>query len=127
MAWKYNSLHVRTPLPRRQEAKRKGTDVELKAGTRMRSTVCETQVVVVRAPQQGVDIECGGAPLVTDMDGAPAGEPASGLDGGTLIGKRYVDEEAGLELLCTKAGTGSLTCNGSVLAVKDAKPLPSSD
>ncbi len=101
--------------------------MELKAGTRLRSTVCETQVVVVRAPEQSVDIACGGAPLVADLERPPTGQPAAGLDEGTLIGKRYVDEEVGLELLCTKAGAGSLTCNASVLALKDAKPLPSSD
>jgi hypothetical protein len=46
---------------------------------------------------------------------------------GTLIGKRYADEDVGLELLCTKAGDGSLTIGGEPLALKDAKPLPSSD
>jgi hypothetical protein len=44
-----------------------------------------------------------------------------------LIGKRYADEELGLELLCTRAGTGALTVNGEVLQVKGAKPLPASD
>ena len=40
---------------------------------------------------------------------------------------RYVDAAASLELLCTKPGKGSLGANGTPLAVKGAKPLPSSD
>ena len=48
------------------------------------------------------------------------GEPAA-------IGKRYADEQAGLEVLCTKGGDGALTLNGNVLLLKGAKPLPSSD
>ena len=36
-------------------------------------------------------------------------------------------EERGLELLCTKAGAGSLTLDGAPLGLKSAKPLPSSD
>ena len=32
-----------------------------------------------------------------------------------------------LELLCTKPGEGSLGAAGAPLAIKEAKPLPSSD
>jgi hypothetical protein len=46
---------------------------------------------------------------------------------GTLLGKRYADPASGLEVLCTKAGEGSLSIGDEPLAVKDAKPLPSSD
>jgi hypothetical protein len=46
---------------------------------------------------------------------------------GTLLGKRYADEAIGLEVLCTKAGQGSLSVGDTALAVKEAKPLPSSD
>jgi hypothetical protein len=74
-----------------------------------------------------VDLRCGGAPLL-------AGDAAAGdatldpeLSGGSLLGKRYADEDLGLELLCTKAGDGSLTLDGSPLGLKSAKPLPSSD
>jgi hypothetical protein len=51
------------------------------------------------------------------------------VDGGspTLVGKRYVVESLGLELLCTKGGTGELTVNGESLTVKRAKALPASD
>ncbi len=49
------------------------------------------------------------------------------LAGGTEIGKRYVDEETQVEVLCTKAGSGSLTVDGRPLVIKGAKPLPASD
>ena len=43
------------------------------------------------------------------------------------MGKRYSDEESGLEVLCSKAGEGALAGDGRALPVKGAKPLPSSD
>jgi hypothetical protein len=47
--------------------------------------------------------------------------------GGSLLGKRYSDDELGLELLCTKGGEGTLAVNGTPLPLRDAKPLPASD
>lgn len=100
--------------------------MELKPGTKLSSAVCETQVIVVRAPSEPVELGCGGAPLL-GADETPSGELDTSLGEGTLIGKRYAEEELGLELLCTKGGAGTLTCNGVVLQVKGAKPLPASD
>ncbi len=100
--------------------------MELKPGTKLMSAVCETQVIVVRAPAVEVELACGGAPLI-GTDGTPSGAIDPALSDGTLIGKRYAEEELGLELLCTKGGAGTLTCNGVVLDVKGAKPLPASD
>lgn len=100
--------------------------MELKPGSRLRSAVCSTEVVVVRAAP--VELRCGGRPMVP-ADGAGISDavqdeaPAER----TLLGKRYADPESGLEVLCTKAGTGSLTLGDAPLRVKDAKPLPSSD
>src|SRR5579862_4775014 len=102
--------------------------MELKAGTRLKSAVCETQVIAVRAPQGDVDITCGGHALIP-LDEEPAAGLVieSGHDGGTLLGKRYADEEVGIELLCTKAGAGALFLNGEPMRLKEAKALPSSD
>ena len=50
-----------------------------------------------------------------------------GFAQGTRIGKRYVDADGKTELLCVKAGQGSLAIAGVALQTKDAKPLPSSD
>jgi desulfoferrodoxin-like iron-binding protein len=44
-----------------------------------------------------------------------------------LLGKRYECSACGAELLCTKPGDGSLVCCGREMAVKLAKPLPTSD
>jgi len=44
-----------------------------------------------------------------------------------LLGKRYSDEESGIELLCTKTGVGPLSFQGRVLGQKQAKQLPASD
>ena len=101
--------------------------LQLKAGTRLRSVTDTTEVVVVKTPGDPVDLRCGGQPLVAmDADATPQ-EVESGFDGGTQLGKRYADEELGLEILCTKGGDGSLSVGDTVLDVKGAKPLPASD
>jgi len=46
---------------------------------------------------------------------------------GTQMGKRYVNEAETLEMLCTKAGEGSLGLDETPLMIKEAKPLPASD
>ena len=43
------------------------------------------------------------------------------------MGKRFADPDTGIEVLATKGGAGSLSLDGQPLALKDAKPLPSSD
>jgi len=101
--------------------------MKLKAGSRWKSAVCDTQVMVVAAPANEVDVTCGGAALV-ELDADPSGgEPAPDACDGTQIGKRYVNEAGDVELLCTKPGAGSLATDGQALGLKGAKPLPSSD
>lgn len=100
----------------------------VKPGSKLRSVVCGTEVVVVKAPGGDLDIECGGQKMVPAGDEpATLGQPAPGVDGGTLVGKRYVDDEGTLEVLCTRAGAGSLAVGGVPVNLRDAKPLPSSD
>ena len=43
------------------------------------------------------------------------------------LGKRYLCDKCGTEVLCNKAGTGTLECCGEPMKIKEAKPLPSSD
>ncbi len=101
--------------------------MELKAGTRLRSATDACEVVVVKAPGEPVDLRCGGHAFVA-MDAEPASASIeAGFDGGTQLGKRYADEALGLEILCTKAGEGSISVGDTVLEVKGAKPLPASD
>jgi hypothetical protein len=100
----------------------------LKPGTRLRSTVCATEIIVVRAPAGEADLGCGGAPLVPiGGDPPPRGALDAAFAEGTRLGKRYADDELGLEVLCTKPGDGSLSLGGRPLPEKDAKPLPASD
>jgi hypothetical protein len=97
-----------------------------RTGDQLASTVCTTRVIVVRAPSDGIaDLSCGGSPMVAAAGGRPAGAPAAGAV--TLLGKRYVDANDTIEVLCTAAGTGELTLDGVALAVKAAKVLPASD
>jgi hypothetical protein len=43
------------------------------------------------------------------------------------MGKRYADEQIGLELLCTKPGQGTIAVNGVPLTLVGPKLLPASD
>lgn len=97
----------------------------MKVGQRLRSTVCATNVVVVRAAD--VALACGGAPMVEKLEGDPAGDLTPGHDEGTALGKRYLHAGSGLEVMCVAAGAGSLSVDGEVLELKAAKSLPASD
>ncbi|MFA5941035.1 MAG: hypothetical protein WC809_16895 [Sinimarinibacterium sp.] len=100
----------------------------LKAGARFKSAVCDTQVMVVKAPAGEHELRCGGVDMLGATAAAPAGVAMDAAHGnGTLIGKRYVNTDESLELLCTKGGQGSLSLGGTALEVKQAKQLPSSD
>jgi hypothetical protein len=100
----------------------------LKTGSRWKSVVCDTEVVIVRPPTAPATLECGGAPMVPIATPRPEGVvPAADRANGSLLGKRYGDETLGLEVLCTKAGKGSLAVSGRALVVREAKKLPSSD
>lgn len=105
--------------------------MELKAGTRLRSATCSTEVIVVRAGPGDVDLRCGGTPMVgfdaEPAAGAAAGAAAGEAGAGTVVGKRYVDADGSVEILCTKAGPGPLSVGDRPLTLKEAKPLPSSD
>jgi hypothetical protein len=98
-----------------------------KVGARLGSTVCQTEVIVVRSSGEGIDLRCGGAPMVPLSGQRDDGAPAPGFSSGTLLGKRYVDENAQIEVLCTKPGAGSLSVGEIPLQVAEAKLLPSSD
>jgi hypothetical protein len=99
----------------------------LKSGARMHSQVCETQVIVVQPVESLDDLRCGGTsmvPLDAVIDSAATLDPQ--FAGGSVMGKRYVDE-AGGEVLVTKAGAGSLSVGSTPMSLKEAKPLPASD
>jgi hypothetical protein len=102
--------------------------VQLRPGNRLKSVVCAAEVIVVRAPAGELDVTCGGEPMVAlDAPAPPRRAAREGCDGGAVLGKRYVDDAAGLELLCTKAGAGALGLGQALLAMASTKPLPASD
>ena len=100
----------------------------LKPGTRLRSAVCASEVMVVAAPDRDAELSCGGAPML-DLDAQPSAGAAIAPDAaaGTQLGKRYANEAGDLEVLCTKPGEGTLCIDGTPLTIKGAKPLPASD
>ena len=100
--------------------------MQLKSGLRLQSVTCDTQVIVVRGSGE-VDLRCGGQPMVAAGGAADRQPAAADHSGGTLMGKRYGDDESGVEILCTKPGAGSLSIGDAPLPEKGAKALPSSD
>ena len=91
---------------------------QLKAGSRVKSAVCNAELMVIAAPAGDVDVRCGGAPMI-DI-GADGGGAAfdPNFKEGVALGKRYVNESGDLELLCTKPGEGSLSFADEPLKLK---------
>ncbi len=96
----------------------------MKPGTKLKSAVDDTEVMVIKGGDGA--LTCGGAPM-GDAKPATPGAIDPAFAEGSKVGKRYVDEAGTIELLCVKAGKGSLALDGVALGIKDAKPLPSSD
>jgi hypothetical protein len=98
----------------------------LRPGDQLASTVCSTRVIVIRAPAQGRPlITCADSPMVSASGSAAPAAPAP--EAGTLIGKRYVNADETVELLCTASGAGELRCDGVPMTRKAPKALPASD
>jgi hypothetical protein len=101
--------------------------MEMKPGARLACPLCTVEVVVVRPPGAALVLTCDGVELVAGAAARPGGGHDAASGEGTLVGKRYNDETSGLEVLCAKAGPGSLAADGRDVTIKGAKPLPSSD
>jgi hypothetical protein len=99
---------------------------QLKPGLKLKSAVCDAEVMIIKAGSASA-LTCGGVSMLG------AGETAEGATaneehlGGCQVGKRYVTGDESLEVLCVKAGKGSLAVAGEPLLVKGAKKLPSTD
>ena len=96
----------------------------MKPGMKLKSQVCDAEFMVIRATEGA--LACGGAAM-DEASAAEKGAVDPAFAAGSKIGKRYVDDAGTIELLCVKAGAGSLSLDGVILVQKDAKPLPSSD
>jgi hypothetical protein len=104
------------------------TPTQLRPGLRLRSTACDTEVIVVRPGSDPVDLRCGGAPMTAEAGSEPKADLDPRHSAGSLLGKRYTTpEQAGLEVLVVKPGAGSLSDGDTPLVFKEAKPLPASD
>jgi hypothetical protein len=98
---------------------------DLTSGKRLRSRVGQTEIIVVRSPATTVELSCGGQPMTADAVPSAAGIGTGGDD--AVMGKRYVDAASGLEVLCTKPGSGVLAADGRTLTIKAPSALPASD
>jgi hypothetical protein len=75
----------------------------LKAGSRLKSAVCDAEVMVVRAAEGDFRLCCGGAEMIALATAKPEGVALDAAQSqGTLIGKRYADA-AQLEFLAPRA------------------------
>ena len=99
--------------------------MQLKAGMKLHSSVCDTDVMVIKGSGD-VALTCGGCEL-TIVRSDPSAEPDAAFATGTAMGKRYQTPDGSIELLCIKPGKGTLAIDGVPLEMKAAKALPSSD
>lgn len=101
--------------------------IALKAGTKLKSAVCDTQIMVIKAPAGEHELRCGGAEMLIATATASGATLDAAHTGESLIGKRYVNADESVELLCTKGGKGVLWLANAPMEIKQAKQLPSSD
>jgi len=94
---------------------------------KLKSAVCSTEIIVVAAAGGDVDLTCGGVAMVEPTADAGDATAVDGLTEGSMLGKRYVDADSTIEVLCTKPGDGSVGIGETALELKEAKPLPASD
>lgn len=100
----------------------------LKAGTRLRSAIGTTEVIITKG-RPGA-ITCAGAlmvPIVSSDGGQPA--EVAIIDNGqqVLLGKRYQTPDGATQVLCTKQGQGTLHSDGVPMEMVTPKLLPASD
>jgi hypothetical protein len=99
---------------------------ELKAGGRLFSSVCETQIIVIKGLAGDHELSCSGATMTSTATGGTGSLEPQRAEG-TVLGRRYVNADETFEVLCVKAGGGTLCLDDTKLIPKQAKALPSSD
>jgi len=102
--------------------------MQLKPGSRWKSAACSAEFVVVRPAGQEEEVLCGGHALLPSDAARPEGLVLDPEHTATIqTGKRYFDEESGLELLAVKPGQCALSVGGRRMVLREAKALPASD
>jgi hypothetical protein len=92
----------------------------LSIGAVLRSRLSPAEVVAVRAADPSAVVELSGQPM--SAEGPPGLDGRVRLTGQLTVGRRYVHEPSGLELLCVRAGPGELTVGGEPLTLKATQP-----
>src|SRR5690554_6093751 len=88
----------------------------LKTGSRLKSAICDTEVMVIRTHPENLLLACGGVEMIPiDAERPQDLEADPEFMQGTLVGKRYINEQDTVELLCTKGGKHSLSIDGKSL------------
>ena len=72
----------------------------MKPGTRLKSAVCDAEIMIIKIAES-VELTCGGQ-LMSEAPEKTEGDADSMH--GCLIGKRYVNAEETIEVLCVKSG-----------------------
>ena len=92
-------------------------------GKRYVCATCGAEVIVTRGGDEVLYCDHGGG------QGRAEAEDLDEREGSVAIqlGRRYVDEQSGIQVLCTKAGEGSLFIGEREMEVQQPRALPSSD
>jgi hypothetical protein len=90
----------------------------------LKSQVSTCEVIIVKGSDRDAELECAGTVMT-----ATGGDGSNQVEDGPVLalGKRYSDEESGIEILVTKAGIGPLSFEGRDLELNGPKQLPASD
>ena len=101
--------------------------ISLKPGSRVFSNACDAEFIAIKAPDEALELTIGGCPAAAAAAERVRRSVQVGYGGGSRIGKRFVDADGVVELLCIKPGEGVPALGGQPLSVKDSKTLPASD
>lgn len=99
--------------------------MDLTVGLHLRARTSACELVVVSPPSSPGVLLCAGDEMGVESTRTDGAEDSHAPH--LALGKRFHDEESGLELLCVRAGAGPLTFAGRELQLRVAKPLPASD
>ena len=79
------------------------------------------------ATKAGERLDFDGGVQVIVTKGGEGDVTASSGGEGLKVGKRYQDEDTGIEVLVTKPGAVTLQCNGKDMALQEPKKTKSAD